>query len=189
MSTAVSSAQSTLDHIYLLHSKRMRLQAAQIEAEEAWLTQVSRECGDDLTLLVEAYRTYRAVAVPGFGDRWNSIMRVGHQTVGGRASHLDRNRPNHPDGRTWHGDWPVPERAPVPPAGISVVYVLYDTALVPCYVGSTFKFRDRMKAHARDGKSVHVWTAFPCANREEAYILEDRLLREHKPYLNRKARR
>lgn len=45
------------------------------------------------------------------------------------------------------------------------------------------------KAHIRDGKSCARWLAYPCADREAAYVLEGQLLRERKPYLNRRVGR
>lgn len=93
----------------------------------------------------------------------------------------------------WHDaipDWvsytPSDEN-PMPRRGQSVVYIFYDATNTPCYVGSTGDFSARLKRHLRDKKPIRVWVAYPCASREEAYALEDRLLKECKPYLNKKA--
>jgi hypothetical protein len=98
-----------------------------------------------------------------------------------------RHVPNSPDG-TWHGTWPL-HGGSFPSYGMCVVYVLYDHANAPCYVGSTQNLKVRLKWHAGDGKAFRQWTAFRCADRAAAYALEDRLLAEHKPYLNKKAAR
>lgn len=103
-----------------------------------------------------------------------------------------------------HGSWTnydpswdpnLPERVfctptienPMPPPGQAVVYVLYDSTGTPCYVGSSGDFPARLRWHMKKGKPVVVWRAFPCSSREEAYALEDRLLKQNKPYLNKKA--
>lgn len=92
----------------------------------------------------------------------------------------------------WHDSLPdwidcVPsDENPMPPRGQAVLYVLYDAFSTPCYVGSTGNFPARLRWHLNDGKPVTVWSAFPCASRAAAYALEDRLLKQHMPYLNKK---
>jgi hypothetical protein len=58
---------------------------------------------------------------------------------------------------------------------------------VPCYVGSTEQFSVRLGQHTE--KPWESWLAYPCDSREAAYVLEVKLLTEHKPYLNRKVGR
>lgn len=93
-----------------------------------------------------------------------------------------------PDG-TWRGEWPLAGSDSLPANGACVVYVLYDTPNEPCYVGSTQNIRARLKRHRMDGKEFAWWSAFGCADREAAYRLEERLLSEWQPYLNRKRTR
>lgn len=71
-----------------------------------------------------------------------------------------------------------------PPTGQAVAYVLYD-GLEPVYIGSTGHFSARLARHRRD-KTFDRWTAYPCADREAAYLLEDQLLAERFPPLNRR---
>lgn len=78
---------------------------------------------------------------------------------------------------------------PAPPVGVSVVYVLFDVWNEPAYVGSTQDFRVRLAVHRKEKPGLLTWTAFPCADREAAYVLENRLLKEYKPHLNKKASR
>ena len=59
----------------------------------------------------------------------------------------------------------------------------------PLYVGSTHVFAERVKRHYIDGKPVKFWQAYLCSDREAAYQMEDRLLKEHMPVMNRKAGR
>ncbi len=96
--------------------------------------------------------------------------------------------PNGPAG-SWFGECPLNDGEPLPPKWTCVVYVLFDHENVPCYVGSTNQFRQRVKRHAYDGKRFVRWVAYPCADREAAFDLEVKLLAEHKPYLNVKAGR
>jgi hypothetical protein len=92
----------------------------------------------------------------------------------------------------WHDSLPnwvsytPSEENPLPRRGQSVVYVFYDTANTPCYVGSTGDFPKRLKWHLKDRKPVVVWIAFPCSSRDAAYALEDCLLKQHMPYLNKR---
>jgi predicted GIY-YIG superfamily endonuclease len=93
-----------------------------------------------------------------------------------------------PDG-TWRGSSPLAEGDHMPARGRCVVYVLYDAAGQPCYVGSTQHLLVRLQSHRHNGKAFTSWTASACADREAAYQLEERLLSEYQPYLNRKRSR
>lgn len=96
-----------------------------------------------------------------------------------------KHRQNQPYG--WAGDWrKATNKTPMPQRGQSVVYILYDDLNQPCYVGSTFDLAARLKAHRKNGKKFVYWVAYPCADRAEAYRLEDRLLKGEMPYLNKK---
>ncbi|MBL1120211.1 GIY-YIG nuclease family protein [Streptomyces sp. 110] len=72
---------------------------------------------------------------------------------------------------------------------MGVVYALFDARNDPCYLGSTDQFRTRIGKHVKDGKVFTSWQAYPCPDREAAYVLEDRLLKERLPSLNKKASR
>lgn len=199
---ALEPYEATLFHIGLIQSKIDKLIQAMLDAEAQVLHRAGRdyEAGllsiDDLYALYKRYRdlVWRETAPgrrdyyfrPTFGYVWN----VNVQVRGDMLPHLVRqaklHRRNGPDG-TWQGEYPLGD-APRPPDGQSVVYVLYDDANVPCYVGSTERFKSRLRQHARDKKFAR-WAAYPCDDREAAYQLEERLLREHKPYLNKRASR
>lgn len=75
---------------------------------------------------------------------------------------------------------------PRPMKGVSVVYLLHSVFGDPLYVGSTHDFSARIKSHLLDGKPAAFWSAYLCANREEAYVLEDRLLKENMPTMNKR---
>jgi hypothetical protein len=180
---------STLAHIALIRAKRDRLEQAQLDAEAAYLRQIIREHDGDPAALLECYAEFIEVALPGSTGRFSEAVGLSISTLTGHARLSRLGRPNSADGRTWHGVAPLSHRESAPRHGVPVVYVLFDADLVPCYVGSSAHFRDRLKAHIKDGKPVTAWTAYPCVDREAAYTLEDRLLREYKPYLNRKASR
>jgi hypothetical protein len=86
----------------------------------------------------------------------------------------------------WHGEWPAQPKA-VPPKGISVVYFQYDKDGQLAYIGSTKQFLRRMEGHL-DTSRPDVWArweARECAARDEAYVIEDREIRERRPYQNK----
>lgn len=182
-----TSMSSTLQHIRLIQEKEARLAQARHEAMEQVLHRIATE-----------YRagsiTYEqlCVALTAIRDaRHQGAMRLWDEVVGvpwKRLAQYAKRLPNGPEG-SWVGEYPIPANAPIPIYGVSVVYVLFDETNQPCYVGSTNKFSPRMTAHEKGGKRFVRWQAHPCEDREHAYRLEGRLLRQHKPYLNRKASR
>jgi predicted GIY-YIG superfamily endonuclease len=190
--TAPDPYEATLQHIGLIARKRERLLAAQLDAERQLLHRAASDyVAGHLSLadLWELNQRYRAsinyismAGRPAPATLWNASMPITH----GSLPHVVRNLPNE-DGY-WSGEHPGKPDDPRPMYGQSVVYVLFDDANAPCYVGSTEKLSPRLTAHSRD-KKFSRWVAYPCADREAAYQLEDRLLKEHKPYLNRKAGR
>jgi hypothetical protein len=101
--------------------------------------------------------------------------------------------PNDPNSGGWMGTFDrsaTPQVSqPRPPKGRSVVYVLYGPDLSPIYCGSTQDLNTRLKWHYRDGKTFVAWRAIPYGSREEAYLAEDRALKQSCPPLNRKASR
>lgn len=192
----VESARTTFEHIERVRAKRDRLEVAQREAEAQLLESIRRawELQEiDLEGLYELYNQFRDLSDPGYGKRWNATMPISygslrHAVQDFRYRQQPRWKPNGPHG-SYTGTWPLEENAPRPMNGQSVVYVLYDAKTTPCYVGSTDQLYYRLKAHWADGKEFEQWVAFPCDDREAAYALEDRLLKEHQPYLNKRAGR
>lgn len=191
-SVSSDSHQSTLRHITLIRAKRENLRAAQIEAER----QLCHRIGTDFAAgrlseadLCELYDEYRLIAEPGFSDRWGEHLPFSGKQMSGVKGRL-RWREALSSG-PWSGEYPFlgHGQEPTPPTGCSVVYVLFDAKNIPCYVGSTKYFSSRLTQHHRAGKRFGRWMAQHCANREAAYLLEERLLREHKPYLNVRASR
>ena len=179
---------ATLQHLGLLRRKRDELQATQGEAEDQHLWRIScaYNAGQiSLDELAAAYVEYRAVTDPGYSHRWNAVMAVSAARLQNHLKVLSYRAPNGPHG-TWEGTFPFDDET-TPGTGTSVVYVLFDAANVPCYVGSTGHFRRRMHWHADEGKAFVFWRAHPCNSRAAAYELEDQLLRQYKPYLNKRA--
>jgi len=182
---------ATYQHISLLNRKRDLLRASQIAAEEQFLCRIGQIYSARQISEVELafmYRAYAAFAVPGFLKRWQENIPV----TPGRVQYIlrdlettERHAPNMPDG-TWAGSWPLGRGDRVPMFNTCVVYVLYDAANEPCYVGSTQNLKSRLKDHRKDGKPFVRWTAFACPDREAAYQLEEKLLGEQQPYLNKK---
>ncbi len=96
--------------------------------------------------------------------------------------------PNGPEG-TWTGSWPCSKAEPYPLRGVAVVYVLFDANNQPAVSAARNQFRTRMGKHVKDGKVFTHSQAYPCPSRDHAYELEDRLLKERLPDLNKRANR
>lgn len=180
---------ATLQHLALLKQKREQLQAIQRDAESQHLQRIS--CAywaglitkDDLVLI---YDEFKSLSDAGYSIRWNdAVMPLRAAEIDAHRRSLIHRRPNGPYG-TWEGAYPF-NGSPTPGERTCVVYVLFDATNVPCYVGSTRSFRMRLNRHAADGKEFCYWRAHPCADRAAAYALEDSLLKQFKPYLNKRA--
>lgn len=187
------AADATLQHIAMLSAKRRTLLAAQAEAEEQFAHSVGRmyRAGQlDLDDLLDLYLAFRDASdrAKGFSTRWNSAVPVSPGRLFAWEQERGSRQVDGPAG-SWAGDWPGGKDDPLPPARGFMVYVLFDERNEPCYVGSSGQLRQRLGQHARDGKQFAHWTAYECPSREEAFALEDRLLAEHKPYLNKKSGR
>lgn len=182
-----ASLAATLQHVELIQNKEDRLAAARRQAMEQAIHRIATEYRTGaLTYnqLCTALLAVRSVKQQGSLKLWDEVVGVPWKRLAQYAKRL----PNGPAG-SWIGEYPIPLDAPIPIYGVSVVYVLFDENNTPCYVGSTDKLSPRLTAHEKDGKHFVRWQAHPCKNREHAYRLEDRLLKQHKPYLNRKASR
>ena len=185
----LAAYEATLQHIEMLHGKRCKLRDAQVHAEIQVIHRVACDFNAGLLSAEDFYRFYlrfRLVAIEGFTHRWDARMPMTASKVRGEAERYLRDLPS-PDG-TWSGIYPLGGQG-APPDQVSVVYVLFDPHNVPCYVGSTAHFRERLKVHRKKGKRFDRWMAYRCEDRDAAYALEERLLREHKPYLNKKIHR
>lgn len=191
------SLADSLQHLELLSSKRARLEAAQMDAEDQLFFDLARRAAsgelsdEDLTDIIE---DTHPLLLRGWTRRWDDAgLKPSVASLRGKRRHSVMHAPNGPHGTwvgTWPlGEWPYDDTVVLPRFGQPVVYVLFDADNVPCYVGSTGEFKTRLKSHVRDGKPVARWVAHPCNDRESAYILEEKLLREHKPYLNKKVSR
>jgi RNA-splicing ligase RtcB len=181
------SLQSTLEHIERISARIASLTRIQEQAETQLAHRVGTLARSGRITRAEALGIYRAVqrvAHEGKSLRWNQEMPKGFTSSSLMVSpERDVNyEPNGPGG-TWLGT--SMHSYPAPTEGQCVVYVLYDTDNVPCYVGSTMQFKTRMRQHRRSGKKWVAWRAMPCADRTEAYEREREMLREYAPYLNK----
>ncbi|MEH0417874.1 GIY-YIG nuclease family protein [Streptomyces sp. B21-083] len=182
-----TSMSATFQHIGLIQAKEDRLAEARWDALRQVLHRIGAEYragAITYTQLCGVLTAVRATKQQGAMRLWDDIVGVPWQ----RLAQYGKRLPNGPEG-SWVGDYPIPADAPMPIYGVPVVYVLFDEANAPCYVGSTDKLSPRLTAHAKNGKHFVRWQAHLCDDRDHAYRLEDRLLRQHKPYLNRKASR
>lgn len=180
------SIRSSIDHVSRTNERMDRLAIARDGAVEQVIHRIAQEYA------AGALTTTDLLAVRdqliGSRGRWNTCWNKAGLPSRAMLNSILANSPNGPSG-SWYGTEAYPTADdPMPPNGVSVVYVLYDAANLPCYVGSTENFRSRLRSHTRDGKPVKYWTAFPCPDRESAYRLEYDLLGTHKPYLNGQTR-
>lgn len=183
----LDSALSTLQHIENLDARAQALEERRIEAEEQMLHRVGAayEAGQlSLPDLIEIYERYKQLNLAGRMTRWNAAIPIYWSVVPTLSRHI----PNAPGG-TWSGAWPFDPDDRLPPTKSFIVYVLFDATNEPIYVGSSGHFRNRLKAHARNGIIFVRWWACPAADREAAYQLEEKLLRERLPKLNKRAGR
>ena len=136
---------------------------------------------------------YERLNAPGFFTAWEAAGLPHPARMRADVEMARRNAPNDPASAGWVGEFDGELYAaipgPRPPDGTPVVYVLYAADATPVYCGSTHRFKQRLKAHYREGKRFVAWRAVPCVDREQAYLLEDRLLKQSCPPLNRKASR
>lgn len=187
------SMTATAQHIGVMQRKLDQLHQLRDEAWAQVLTTAARGyvegAIDDLDL-VDMLADMKASYGAGYTVLWNQHMPWKASQVPHRAAARSRNAPNGAYD-SWIGEWPDVTQGPYPEDRVAVVYVLYDHLNRPAYVGSTETFRYRMSCHRSDWKkrSIARWTAYRCADREAAYVLEERLLAEHKPYLNKRRTR
>jgi hypothetical protein len=188
---AFEDLRATAGHIDLVQSKLDKLHAVRGDSWAQILTAVARMYRANevnTTQLQQFHRDMRHSYGPGFSKIWDKHIPVSSNRlhhVAARDRRVDAQRGM----QSWSGTFPFGDQN-VPMDTIAVVYVLFDRSNVPAYVGSSEQFKTRAKAHLRTHPDVFAyWTAYRCDDREAAYVLEVRLLRENLPYLNRKASR
>ena len=185
------SIDSTAQHVRLISDRIDKLDRRRRDAFAQVLNRIGVEYrAGAITLgeMIDLYAEMRDLGVSA--DWWGRATGLSYQDVFRekcRRQVIERNKPNGPEG-SWVGPWPMPEGFPRPPKGTPVVYVLFDEFNTPCYVGSTGDFRTRVGIHAK-GKRFASWQAHPCRDRDDAYAVEDRVLKQHKPHMNGRAGR
>lgn len=178
-----------LHHLALLAAKAETIDTARISAEEQLIHRLACEYSNgslDAGAVYSTFAAARGSAARGFAKRWDA--RMPHELQTKRIIWTAVKYAPDPDGN-WRGIYPFASETKTPAPGSSVVYVLFDDENRPCYVGSTEQFRIRMNAHHSAEKRFTQWIAHPCRDRETAFVIEERLLAEHQPYLNRKPTR
>lgn len=189
---------ATASHIVNVQAKLDRLAEAKRDSWAQILAAAKRlyaqrRFGDQdlIDLLADMKESYGV----GYTKFWDAHMPrdIRHARIHAEAQRITYwrtsdsvNQPNGPAAGTWVGTFPLTVEQPTPRWGISVVYVLFDEMNQPAYVGSTEDFRVRVKTHQRDKPGLVRWMAYACDDREAAYRLEDRLLREHMPHMNKR---
>ena len=185
--------EATTRHIELIDQKTARLAQARTDSLAQLFTSVRNDYNAgllnryDLLHLYEGLRDRVGVGLPPAWDAAGIPISAGWIIT--RLTRWDEYARNGPDGLSWVGVFPLAPGDPAPFADEPVVYVLYDAANEPVYVGSTSRFRRRLRDHWKDGKRFVAWMAVPCVDRERAYELEEALLRQRMPRLNKRATR
>lgn len=127
--------------------------------------------------MAAAYRRYKAIYdKPRFSFRWNTVMPVPSEQLGGRPRlTLDDLSP---DGCwTWDGSGPQPATG-----GTPVVYMLFDEdALI--YIGATCCLSQRLRGH-RGTKRFTSWMAWPFQSKDSAFCAESQWITAYQPPLN-----
>lgn len=184
MSEGPSSYAATEQYIQLIRGKRAQLERVQIDAERQFITCVAREHAAgrvSWTELIRVHRFLREGALPGWYQRWQEELPYS-------AHELKRMEAIH-ETEEWSGvGMDVYNDPGRPPKGAYVVYLLCDDTGEPIYVGSTQSFANRLSHHRRD-KVWASWRAYRCDNRQHAYEVESRFLRQYKPRLNKQGAR
>lgn len=189
-----ASLAATLTHVEALQQRIEKLARARDNAvrQAAHRATSAHESGlltlDELAAWYGAYRAALVDCGPGrthdgWTRMWPDARRLATRlrVLAGVARRAALHARNEDFG--WSGGYPLGDQ-PRPPTGQAVVYVLYQ-ATEPIYLGSTAHFGSRLSQHRHD-KQIDRWIAYPCADRAAAYALEDKLLREQFPRLNRR---
>lgn len=178
------SIASSVDHLARMNARIDKLESARNTAADQVVYRISQDYAAGLITPLELLEIRNTMIGTrgGWNKRWDAYGLPKPYAI----NRMLNSKPNGPNG-SWRGSHTYATAAnPMPAPGVSVVYVLYDANNEPCYVGSSEQFQTRLRTHIRNGKPVAYWTAFPCSDRAAAYELEDRLLKQHKPYLNLK---
>lgn len=180
----------------VLHDKTRRVKEARRETLVQIATAAKRYVdgqpqGTESAFLFDLYESLKT---DGLFTAWKAAGLPHPARLRADVGNAIRHAPNESMSGGWVGrwDWDVPGGplcSTYPRDGTPVVYVLYGANAEPVYCGSTEHFRSRLNSHDRDGKVFVAWRAVPCRSREDAFVLEDRLLRQSCPPLNRRAGR
>jgi predicted GIY-YIG superfamily endonuclease len=172
----------TEQHIRLLQAKRDRLTRALVEAEAQYIVAVAREFDSGRIAWAELYRTYQVIrdgGLAGFSSRWLAVLPYTVQKM--------RLMANAQEIQEWAGcGTQIEPSGNWPPKGTCVVYVLSRDDGEPTYVGSTHNFSTRLGRHRHAGKAWASWRAYRCRDRQHAYEVEARFLRQFKPEQNKR---
>lgn len=191
LAASVQHLELLSDSIAALETKLGRLKAARGQTLEQIAVASKRATHEWSTL--EMLDLYEHLNCPGLFTAWHAAGLPHPARMRADAEALRRNASNDPSSRGWVGEFTGggfgAVSTPHPPNWMPVVYVLYAADAEPIYCGSTEHFKPRLKAHYREGKRFVAWRAVPCADREQAYALEDQLLKQSCPPLNRRAGR
>jgi hypothetical protein len=196
LSASVQHLEMISESLESLRAKVKRLESARADTLCQIATASSRLIrnwpAEDILALYERLNS------PGFYTSWSKAGLPHPQALKSEIEMRQRYLPNDPQSGGWVGEWVLKESnyrsygeipGSYPRDWTPVVYVLYGADASPVYCGSTEHFKTRLNKHHLDGKRFVAWRAVRCADREKAFALEDRLLKQSCPPLNKKAGR
>jgi hypothetical protein len=183
---------ATARHIEVVQDRIARLAEVRHESWEQLAVTIGRMyrtgvigIGDLLAIFDEVKELHG----PGFTKVWDEHVSIPSKRIRHAVAMEIRHAPNGPHG-SWHGAFPIERDDRIPGPGTPVAYVIFDGQWVPAYTGSTAAFWTRFNAHRRQKPDALAWwIAYGCEDREAAFALEEELLAEHRPYLNKKVTR
>lgn len=196
-----SELAASVQHLGLLdvpiksaEARLARLRSARTQTLEQIAVAAKRVGAERSWNLLDYLALYEEINCPGLFAAWNAVGLPHPSKMRAESDTTQRCAPNDPASGGWVGgwDWGTPGGPLLdayPRDWTPVVYVLYGANAEPIYCGSTEHFRQRLKAHHREGKEFVAYRAVRCADRERAFALEDRLLKQSCPPLNRRASR
>ena len=165
--SAVDQLAQQLDRLHAQHTQLSQVLLATLEDYIHTAAEAQRAGHLGFPQLLEAYDRARACGLPGWFERWKRHVPHDRPALRRRAAATPG-----PD-NTWAGPtgWDGIDDSLLPPPGVHVAYVLIANGGAPAHIGFTHHFRARVKRLHHAGMTWTSWTAWPCADREQARAL------------------
>lgn len=171
------------ERVQRIIDERERLRREYLAAEQLFIGEVAavraagRMNARDVLAAYDQVREWGTTScTSGFSTRWLQQIPLDRNSLSRLAAAI-------PPGNdaTWSGDtgWDGLDGGDLPPRGTHVVYALFDHTGVPVWIGMTQQFRAKVKRHHRAGTTWVSWTAWPCADRDDALVVRRRIIEQY----------